>query len=112
MRRKRNRKKKNSDLFRHFCERMLVRYNIIPTKNDVDLLISQIKKGNCLKLYTLSNRVKIYEVVIQDKIIPILYDSDRKFPITAYKWKYLNDLYTKYEEVYDNSLDFTFSETF
>jgi energy-coupling factor transporter ATP-binding protein EcfA2 len=69
-------KKKNQAI--HTQKRALERFNIEISKNDIAIMIEQIKSGKSEPVKKVSNRVTKHIVVIRDKRMLVIYDKIRK----------------------------------
>lgn len=82
--------KRNID-FKHFCARLKERYNMIISRNQYEEIVSNISSNRLQKCYVSSSSIrrKIYKVIIQGQIVPVVYDSKQRSLVTALpKWSY------------------------
>ena len=75
-------KKKDSEL-EHFQKRMLERFGISISKNTCKEIVREIQLGKHQLLEKQSLRVKKYLVNIDENLIEVIYDKNRKMLVTA-----------------------------
>lgn len=110
MRRRKRKADKGKAELQHAKNRLFQRYGIVLTKDRKRKLWEDIRKGRYTFLYKQSNRVFVYEVRISGRSIPMVYDKQRKMPVTFLEWRHLNDKRLSYEDTWDNALEFKFEE--
>lgn len=95
----------------HFKERLFERYNVLINRSERMDILDEIKNNNYKTLFhSKSDKRKIIEIEIKERLIPVVYDYKNHSLITALKWKYLNNVYTIYERDFDKTLEFIFSD--
>jgi len=90
-RRKKRKFPKGKAEFFHANKRFRERWGINWTLKKERAALNKIKDGGAELYQVLSNRVRIYWIVIERKRIPILVDMKRRKVITAFLPEYLED---------------------
>lgn len=75
-------KKKESEL-EHFQKRMIERFGISISKDRCKKIVQEIQQGKHQFLKKQSLRVKKYLVNIDENLIEVIYDKNRKMLVTA-----------------------------
>jgi hypothetical protein len=80
---RRKRQDKAITLRRHFKNRLLERYGIQATNEDIKKYVQMIQEGRGRIVMKQSLRVSVWDLFINEKTLRVAYDKNRKELITA-----------------------------
>lgn len=79
----RKRQDKAITLRRHFKSRLLERYGLQATNEDIQKYVQMIQEGRGKMVMKQSLRVSVWDLSVNEKTIRVAYDKNRKELITA-----------------------------
>ncbi len=74
---------KDTSLKFHFRKRMLSRFNIELTDNDINDIVYMIQSGKSIVIEKQSRTKTLHQIKYKGQTINIVYDKERKLPVTA-----------------------------
>jgi len=67
----------------HAIRRFRERFGVHISKNDYQAYVRQIQEGNAKFLEKQSNRISVFEIIVQGESVRVCYDKERKSIVTV-----------------------------
>ena len=75
----------------HFRRRAWQRFELTLSRDDIEDAVAKIKRGESVFVSKQSNTRTLHKVTVGDKEVIIVYDKNRKVPVTALRQEYLSN---------------------
>jgi len=90
MAKRKKRGNKSSSIKFHFKKRMWSRFGLDCDDTDIDAIVDMIQNGQSIIIEVQSRSKTLHQIEYKDKTINVVYDKERKLPVTAL---FIDELY-------------------